>query len=152
MTMSNWIPLKRRFLRRCSETVLPHNARGPHASPYDVPEAVRAFQSPTDNSVLVIEFMYATQEPLEKEASGETVTLGIGKNSGRLYRIEVRMPEGMAGDQIRVVLTKAGIAIDQFSAKHPTSKRTRNYGMVKGAISPESPAQLSLGASLSFAR
>jgi hypothetical protein len=57
-------------------------------SPYDIPEAVRGFES---NGSFVIEFRYLGDEQTEIKASqnGDEVKFEVGKNSGRLYRIHL---------------------------------------------------------------
>src|SRR5437870_9940540 len=59
-------------------------------STYDVPEAVRGNY---DESLkrFVIEFRYIGDEPYTCREQADNIALRIGKNSGRLYGIEVNV-------------------------------------------------------------
>ena len=59
------------------------------ASPHDLPDAFRGFFDDNLNR-FVIEFKYIGEEKvITEESHGEYVTLRIGKNSGRIYGIEI---------------------------------------------------------------
>ena len=57
-------------------------------SPYDLPDAFRGYYDKALNC-FVIEFQYLADEKTENEEHGPYVTLRVGKNSGRVYGIEV---------------------------------------------------------------
>src|SRR3972149_2878972 len=57
-------------------------------SSYDIPEAVRGSYN-KENDRFVIEFKYIGDEPTKAEPQDNYVTFVIGKNSSRLYRIEI---------------------------------------------------------------
>src|SRR5215216_5512884 len=59
-------------------------------SPYDVPEAARIDVDEAHNR-LFIEFQYISNEPFAKVQEASGLTFCLGKNSGRLYGIEVEL-------------------------------------------------------------
>ena len=103
-------------------------------SPYDVPDAMRAYMRPDDSSMFTIEFRYATAEPIEYRKSG-AVTLGIGRNSGRLYQICAKVQDIAPRDTIRVAIGDASNAIDVLVQDEALAKRKQNYGIAKELLS-----------------
>ncbi|UJS17258.1 MAG: hypothetical protein L3J17_15300 [Candidatus Jettenia sp.] len=57
-------------------------------SSYDIPEAVRGSYN-KEKDRFVIEFKYIGDEPTKEQPQDNYVTFVIGKNSGRLYGIEI---------------------------------------------------------------
>jgi|GEM_PF-6764031 len=57
-------------------------------SPYDVPDGIRAYYQDSLRR-LVIEFRYLGLEPYRRVRNADYVALRIGKNSERLYGVEV---------------------------------------------------------------
>lgn len=57
-------------------------------SSYDIPEAVRGSSLRYKNR-FIIEFKYIGNEPTKPQPQDDYVTFVIGKNSGRLYGIEI---------------------------------------------------------------
>lgn len=57
-------------------------------SPYDLPDAVRAFLD-EDQKTFVVEFKYASKEALERYDGPAGFSFRTGKKTGRLYRIEM---------------------------------------------------------------
>lgn len=62
-------------------------------SPYDVPQAVRAFLADRGHTA-VIEFQYLTDEPLREERLNNVMVREVGCNSGRVYRIKAEVEAG----------------------------------------------------------
>jgi hypothetical protein len=106
-------------------------------SPYDVPEAARLnFDEPRKH--LFIEFQYIGSEPVKKIVEDSGISFRLGKNSGRLYGIEVELEkinnteitvDGITG---RIAQTIGGLAA---SCNQPA--RTNNYIMVQQAVTSE---------------
>lgn len=104
-------------------------------SPYDVPEAVRGFY---DKHVkrFVIEFQYIGDEPLKRQSFDEYVHLRTGKNSHRLYAIEI------AVDALKATAVGLRMGVQQEVAKtldslvdRPIDRRRRNnYRVAQTAI------------------
>src|SRR5712692_7577708 len=57
-------------------------------SPYDVPEAIRG-QYIREKRCFVIEFKYISTEATYEKPKMENVKVRVGRNSGRLYAIEL---------------------------------------------------------------
>ncbi len=108
-------------------------------SPYDVPDAVRgAFDSSLKR--FVIEFSYIAEEPWEKRVQDQFVALRIGKNSGRIYGIEidvVAMQASVIG--LKMQLPKiVNKAIDkELRTDGKKRHRQKNYEIAKSVISSE---------------
>jgi hypothetical protein len=97
-------------------------------SPYDVPRQVRGNYD-KDLEHFVIEFDYLDSEPLKERRVDRYVSLQVGKNSGRLYRIEVDTVALNAGQiQLRVSLSDLNL-----EPGRPEQKR--NYDAVKQTLS-----------------
>ena len=114
-------------------------------SPYDIPEAVRAFK---DGQRLIVEFKYATEETYRSVHKGN-ITLKVGRNSGRLYRIEVDV-KGKA-ENFRIAVSEAGIAIEGLATDRSRVKRSGNYGLAKRLISTENDSSPFVNGVLRFA-
>ena len=74
-------------------------------SPYDLPDGVRGHRD-SSSGKFVIEFRYiSNDEPVNSESVDDHVTMYLGKNTDRLYRIDVDI-EAMDVDKVnlRVVL------------------------------------------------
>lgn len=129
--MQDWTRINSAVIRRDDRLT----ASGPLGqrsliSPYDIPDAVRAYYE-RGASTFVAEFRYATEEPLVRRDQGEQITLWIGKNSGRLYRVEAKISDVKPGDRVTLMISEAGVAIDKLSAEKPLFKRRANYSLVK---------------------
>jgi hypothetical protein len=134
--MSEWVLIDAARHRRTLPTSQ-HAGHSSTVSPYDIPEAMRVRVEDRDGDVLVIEFRYTTEEPLVWKSRGDRVSLGIGKNSGRLYKIHARMPGVSAGDRVRVTVGEAGVAIDRLVGEESLSRRHENYGIAKNLLTME---------------
>lgn len=116
-------------------------------SPYDVPEAMRGYFEDDEERSFVIQFKYLDDEPTEEREAGPFATLHVGKNSGRLYRIEVDV-EGI--EKAEVTDIEAGVeriglelkvvdaaeqAVEAFTQSHPEPARTKNLEVAQSVLS-----------------
>src|SRR6266853_4092407 len=91
------LPLEKRQLEGVKVDVL--------VSPYDVPEGVRGFVS-KDHKAFLIEFKYISQEDTIDRPQSESVKLRVGRNSGRLYAIELDLQK-FGADHVQLRLEVA---------------------------------------------
>ena len=132
--MSEWVRIDAEKLN----TSQPQAIRGVditvRMSPYDKPEAVRGGYD-EDLRRFVIEFRYMGDEPLKHKQEGKYIRLRIGRNSGRLYGIEVDVDamKAQAVDlNVEVEVSDAVLqAINSLPQKHP---RHENYEVAKDTI------------------
>jgi hypothetical protein len=88
LIMSPWIPIDSAAFN------VPHEeeVRGVRitvlCSPHDIPSDIRGFYEESIER-FVIEFKYIADEPLQSITDKPLVKVIVGKNSGRLFRIEV---------------------------------------------------------------
>jgi hypothetical protein len=96
-------------------------------SPYDVPRHVRG-RFDENLGRFVIEFDYLDTEPCRRQTLEEHVSVSVGKNSGRLYRIEVDTKAMNAG---RVAL-RVKLKDLKLEPRGPEGKR--NFDAVKRTL------------------
>lgn len=103
-------------------------------SPYDLPEAFRGFY---DSAIdrFAIEFKYLGQERTENELHGEHVTLRLGKNSGRVYGIEIDVNAAQA-DWVELIQK----ALTERSKENRKPRRLVNYEATKRLVRARVPA------------
>jgi hypothetical protein len=113
-------------------------------SPYDVPEAVRGRYDEKAKR-FVIEFKYLDDEKASGEHEGEPVALRVGKNSGRLFGIQIDVEALKSKDNavlLGAVTEFIANAMTAFQAKpKPDVSRLDNYQVAKEVITDRS-AQL----------
>jgi hypothetical protein len=105
-------------------------------SPYDIPEAVRAFFDKSKERY-VIEFKYIGYEPTVPQVEDRYTTIIIGENSGRLYGMELDV-NALRAESVELrmrVATEVHEAIDHLVNKPANPVRLGNYRLVKDAIS-----------------
>jgi hypothetical protein len=105
-------------------------------SPYDVPEAVRGTYDKTIKR-FVIEFQYISDEPLKRQFYDKYVDLKIGKNSRRLYAIEIDV-DALKATSIEVqmgIRQEVANALDSLLHSPINAQRRGNYHLVQQAIS-----------------
>ena len=104
-------------------------------SPYDVPEAVRGYYC-NNKKCFVIEFKYISPEDIVERKQSSRVTLRIGKNSGRLYAIELDVQSFEAGEVLcRVEVQQALRNVLTHLVQEPViSTRKSNYKFAKDAV------------------
>lgn len=133
-----WIKLDPEALTEAQREEVPHSQPDVKiqlsVSPYDVPEAVRGFFTDSGKS-FVIEFKYLDDEPKEERPADHEVTLHIGKNSGRLYKIQVNVealePDvSSVGLELRVI-DVAENALRRFANE---SERQKNVSVARNVL------------------
>jgi len=106
-------------------------------SPYDVPQAVRG-RYDDERERFLIEFRYIGDEPIERREQDRHLALHVGKNSGRLYGVEIDV------DTLRADLVALEMHIDQSHLFKSLSKAAssasgrpteKNYRAVRNVIS-----------------
>jgi hypothetical protein len=105
-------------------------------SPYDVPNAVRGDYDERLKR-FVIEFRYIGEEPWRLEKHDGTIALRIGKNSGRLYGIEVKAPPRNAETiplSIQAIQGSIQKAIDTLGHRPTRYARKKNYQVAQDII------------------
>lgn len=105
-------------------------------SPYDIPEAVRGFYDEQKHR-FVIEFRYIGDEPTELQPQDRHITLVVGKNSGRLYGIEIdvdTLKVEVVGLRMEII-KEVNEALDNLVQKSISPSRRDNYRLTKDAIS-----------------
>lgn len=104
-------------------------------SPYDLPEAVRGRFDPTVRR-FVIEFRYLLDEPEERLAIDQHVTLILGTKSNRLLRIQVDT-DGLGADQVALRINQA---IDQLPQRLKSRVPNDNLRVAKRVLDETEPA------------
>ena len=139
--MSEWIRVDPELSRR----PLPQRTGGVeinlYLSPYDVPKFVRGFRVEKTGRFM-IEFRYISEEPVRREEPDENVAFMVGKNSGRLYGIDVNVKKlGVDAVQLRMhiaqVVEKAfEKQLDRLRDAHtaPRMDRSANFEAAKEAF------------------
>ena len=133
--MTDWVPLnaktlalpKQRKIRGVDITLV--------MSPYDIPEAVRGDYN-RESQKFVIEFRYMSDEPWERYRYNKDIVLRIGRNSRRLYGIEVDI-HALAAQMINLRMNVAKAvtdAIDRLAHQSERLQRRENYEVAKDAI------------------
>ena len=87
-------------------------------SPFDLPVALKA---ELKDETLILRFRYLTDEPVDWVLRSENVTLKMGKDSGRLFAVEVRtgVPSGKLKEEIQAALSLAVHAIGHAAEGPP---------------------------------
>ena len=99
-------------------------------SPYDVPEAVRGYYD-EGKKTFAIELKYiGGDETLRSAAKDETVTLWIGRDSKRLYRIDLKGGSQEPKWMVQV-LPEVDEAIDELANEPQLPPRTDNYELAR---------------------
>lgn len=105
-------------------------------SPYDVPDAVGGNYD-KERKRFVIEFKYASgDEPRSVEWHDQYVNFIVGRNSQRLYGLEIDVDAMNAhAVSLKVLEEKVDKAIDDLGRKLTRRSRLGNYGLAKEVIS-----------------
>jgi hypothetical protein len=100
-------------------------------SPYDVPEAIRG-SFDTNTRCLRIDLRYLADEPMKETQLDDGAVLHVGKNSGRLYGIELPpVPGGVGKCEVLFEIERLEKAI---ADARPGFKRPRNLALAENAI------------------
>jgi hypothetical protein len=108
------------------------------ASPYDVPDGVRANYDPAHKR-WVIEFRYLGSEPFKRVQKSAYVTLWIGKHSDRLYGLEIDADRAQAEHQGVQWVNLVVKAIDQQMETRKTPGMPFNYDIAKKVLKEKEP-------------
>ncbi|MBM4054124.1 MAG: hypothetical protein FJ264_05520 [Planctomycetes bacterium] len=108
-------------------------------SSYDIPEAVRGFYS-EEKDRFIIEFKYIGNEPAKPQLQDDYVTFMVGKNSGRLYGIEIDVKTlGVEEVELRMQISKikdeVRKTLDNLIQKPINRLRQDNYRLTQKALS-----------------
>ena len=101
-------------------------------SPYDVPRAVKGGYDKKKKR-FVVEFQYIEEEPLTRKRHDSEITALVGKNSGRLFGLEIDVEKAGASQVELNVITNA---IEVTGRDFP--QREINYALAKAALSNHS--------------
>jgi hypothetical protein len=145
--MSEWIEVDLTEHEKAQKTLIRGVEVELYASPYDVPEAIRAHFDETKNR-FIIEFKYVGSETTLVYVF-DHVGYTVGKNSGRLYGMEIDV-RALKADGVGVYVglhQKQGQelaaslrdqvtgAIDYLLERHPLKKVPEdNYKLAKSAV------------------
>lgn len=104
-------------------------------SPYDIPEAARG-RYDEEHHRFVIEFKYIEDEPWKRISENEAIHFRVGKNSGRLYGIEIDIDKASADPESRlnVLPTVVGNAMVRLQREKPNQAREGNYRLANQVI------------------
>ncbi len=99
-------------------------------SPYDVPEAMRV-RYVSELKRLVIEFKYIdADEPIDAQNDDQHLTLYIGRNSKRLFKVEIDV-DGLSSKEIS---ERTMTAIDRLINKSKSISFLDNYKLARRAV------------------
>jgi hypothetical protein len=109
-------------------------------SPYDIPEAVRGWFDET-RKLFVIDFKYMADEPRETKRHDRYTTLVVGKNSCRLYGMELDV-KALQAERIELkielkiaVVNEVNEALEGLVRQPLAPSRLDNYILAKNAVS-----------------
>jgi hypothetical protein len=104
-------------------------------SPYDVPEAVRGHFDHSKRC-FTIEFKYISQEAIVERSQDPNVKLWVGRNSGRLYAIELDLAKFSGNSvQLRLEVAEELRNVLTHLVKQPIfPMRESNYRMAKKVV------------------
>jgi len=111
-----------------------------YVSPYDVPEAVRGGYDDKKKR-FIVEFKYIGDESTERRSFDRYVTLKVGKNSQRLYAIEIDA-DGLRASQVQVKVAVQHEVEQAFAGlveRPPSQRRLDNYQLAREAFTSTSP-------------
>jgi hypothetical protein len=135
--MSNWISIDHRDINLTKSS---ENFKGIkvniYVSPYDIPEALRGYYD-TGIDKFIIEFYYISDESVKRNKQSDHITLEIGKNSNRIYKIIIDVKSIKANTiDLNLIPKKVESAIDQFvNSIEPRERKNENYKIAKDLLS-----------------
>lgn len=101
-------------------------------SPYDVPQLVRG-EFCVERNRFIVDFRYLTDEPTKSVRLDDHAIGRVGKNSGRLYSLELDV-NAMSVESIDLRV-KVDQAISELAhAVKPKLARTKNYALAKQVV------------------
>lgn len=102
-------------------------------SPYDIPTALRGYFD-EDRDRFVIEFRYLADEDKKKESPRPHITLCLGKNSGRIYGIELEV-QALEAPWVQIVAK----ALSERESQARKPRRTKNYEVARRLLRENEP-------------
>lgn len=145
--MSEWIEVELEDHEEAQKTLIRGVEVELYASPYDVPEAVRA-RFDEEKNRFIIEFKYVGSEATQV-CVFDHVAYTVGKTSGRLYGMEidvhalkadgvglyVELHQKQGQELAASIRDQVTGAIDYLLERHPLKKaREDNYKLAKSAV------------------
>ena len=103
-------------------------------SPYDVPGALKA-EFDRSKSQLKIMFRYIGTEPVRRQTASHGLSFGVGKNSGRIYEIGMRLDKSDLDSDIPSLVNRISGEIDRLPQVSGSEQRKENYRLAKRALS-----------------
>jgi hypothetical protein len=102
-------------------------------SPYEVPREIRGGYDSSEDR-FAIEFRYITEEPFRVIKHDEHLSLCVGRNSGRLFRILIDVT-ALRAEHVQLQLEIPRLASAAIDALRPRfAKRASNYDLAQRAI------------------
>ena len=146
--VTEWLEVDPQVLEKLAE--LDHKTYGSveitlFLSPYDLPDAVRGRFDPHIKK-FVIEFRYIQHEEwqvINTDEPGNPIALRIGRNSGRLYGIEVDVNKAKANAVAHTIRT-INYMLD-FIINQPDFKRKDNFNVAKKLLNSKCDSIFSTG-------
>jgi hypothetical protein len=103
-------------------------------SPYDVPEAAR-IDVDAANKRFSLEFQYIGEEPIKKIADEPGISFRLGRNSNRLYAVDVELNKfNLQVDSAQNLAVRISDTIGELAARHKWPARSQNYKIVQSAV------------------
>jgi hypothetical protein len=110
-------------------------------SPYDVPEAARTTIDKNNNR-LSIEFQYIGKEPVMVKPEQAGISVRLGKNSGRLYGIDLELDK-INATEVNAITGLIAQTLSGLATTCNRPARSNNYSMVKQVVNSEKDTLLS---------
>jgi len=136
---ARWIKLDSKNLNKPTSTEIKGVRVNVLLSPYDIPNSVRGYYD-KDTSKFMIEFRYITEEPSKRQRHDDYLAFHIGKNSGRLYKIEIDV-DSMKANAVELTLKTISDAIQGMHPKN--TQRKKNYEVARNVINSKKKDLLS---------
>lgn len=105
-------------------------------SPYDIPQAVRAYED-KKNNFFIIEFKYPTDEEVSEKIHNQFTRIDCGINSGRIYRLKFDLAElkkQMENQAFPNWKTEIEAAMDDLSHKPSSNRLSEHYNLTKNVL------------------
>jgi len=109
------------------------DASGSFPSPYDAPRAVRIERDPHSGRTQIVFLYVLPDEPVVPAAEARGVCLYVGKDTARLYRLEMNVPSLRPQDCLSRV-RDAAAAIDELSHMEKLTRRWENYKLARNVL------------------
>lgn len=107
-------------------------------SPYDIPEAVEPSLS-EDKKRFCLQFKYIGGDEPTNEQINNHVLLRIGKESGRLYALEIDLQGMIEAETQSTLLQKASNAVRAMRKAVSPRRTSQNYGIIEDLLARRGP-------------